>query len=104
MSKYSQGYKLENRLVNDLKDLGFIAVWRSAGSHSPIDITALDSEGCVHLFQLKKTKTGRFNKKEFERFKELPCAIGVFKHYWVWQKGVGWIFRWSEDEEIKRIL
>jgi len=96
MTNYSRGYALENQVVKKLIAKGFIPV-RSAGSHSPWDITCLDDEGQVHLIQVKKSKTGYFNKRELEVFKKLKVGICVFKHFWVWKVNQGWVFKWDED-------
>jgi len=63
MSNYSRGYALENKVVNGLRKKGWVA-WRSASSKSPVDVVAVDGEGQVHFFQLKKTRSGYFDKRD----------------------------------------
>lgn len=97
MSNYSRGYTLENQVTKKLLSKGWVA-WRSAGSHSPCDVIAVDKEGQVHFIQLKKTKNGYFNKQELRNFKKWETGICVFKHFWVWKVGEGWIFQWDEED------
>jgi len=64
-TNYRRGYDFENKIVNHFRGLGFFAV-RTAGSHSPIDVIAWDSES-VYLIQ---AKTGRLGPTELEATKE----------------------------------
>lgn len=41
MKAYQKGRRKEYKIVNHLKSLGMVA-FRSAGSHSPIDVIAID--------------------------------------------------------------
>lgn len=97
MSNYSRGYALENQVVKKLLAKGWVA-WRSAGSHSPCDVVAVDKEGQVHFIQLKKTKTGYLDKKEFQKFKNWKTGICVWKHWWMWKVNWGWVFKWDEEK------
>lgn len=42
-SNYKKGYRKEREVVNDARDVGLIA-FRSAGSHSPIDVCIIDKK------------------------------------------------------------
>ena len=42
MTNYQNGANRERRVLHSLKEQGFDLVFRSAGSHSPIDLFALD--------------------------------------------------------------
>jgi len=97
MSNYSRGYELENRLVRKLREKGWIA-WRSASSKSPVDVVAVDEEGQVHFFQVKKVRSGYFNRRELAKFQKWKTGVCVFKHFWVWKLREGWIFQWDELE------
>jgi len=95
MSNYSRGYALENKVVNGLRKKGWVA-WRSASSKSPVDVVAVDGEGQVHFFQLKKTRSGYFDKRELTRFQRWETGVCIFKHFWVWKVRDGWAFQWDE--------
>lgn len=51
MTQYARGANFEREIRNDLDGKGYFCV-RSAGSHSPVDILALD-EGCTLFIQAK---------------------------------------------------
>lgn len=51
---YVKGRRKEYKICDDLKSLGFDIVQRSAGSHSPIDIFAINQkEKLILLIQCK---------------------------------------------------
>ena len=53
---YKRGYEKERRIVNEARDRGCIA-FRSAGSHSPIDVAIIDYNNAeIKLIQCKSTK------------------------------------------------
>lgn len=50
---YRKGYRKENRIVNEEKAKGRIAL-RSAGSRSPVDVVSIDKlNGVIKLIQCK---------------------------------------------------
>lgn len=54
-TKYTRGREKEYWLVKQLKEQGYDIVIRSAGSHSPVDVWAVDiSNKKIKLFQCKK--------------------------------------------------
>lgn len=64
-TNYERGRNKEYRIVKKLKARGFDVVVRSAGSHSPIDIWALD---WIHKnLVLVQSKLGKLGKSEKER-------------------------------------
>lgn len=68
MTNYQKGVKLERKLVNQARKEGKIA-FRSAGSHSPIDVVIIDIESLtIELIQCKK---GKLSKKEEQSIIEL---------------------------------
>ena len=53
---YMKGYRKERRVVNQARELGHIA-FRSAGSHSPIDVIVVDQVNrTIDLIQCKSDK------------------------------------------------
>jgi len=54
-SKYKIGYYYEQKVKKILEKEGYDA-WRTPGSHSTIDIIAINKEGKVRLIQVKKNK------------------------------------------------
>lgn len=60
---YRKGADRERKIVNEFKDQGWIS-FRSAGSHSPIDVVAINpSFGVIKLIQMK---TGKSYSKKFK--------------------------------------
>ena len=53
---YARGYEKERKIVNGLRSAGCLA-FRSAGSHSPIDVFALDPQLKVILLIQSKPKS-----------------------------------------------
>ena len=58
-SRYRIGYYYERKVKKMLEKEGY-DVWRTPGSHSPIDIIAINEKGEIRLIQVKK------NKKEID--------------------------------------
>ena len=65
--RYEKGARKERKVVNDCRRAGLIA-FRSAGSHSPIDVCVIDTKERVVRFI--KSKSGDFSQKERERLLE----------------------------------
>jgi len=67
-SNYIRGANYERKLVNEAKACGCLA-FRSAGSHSPVDVCVFDErEKVVWFIQAKIGKKSQNKlKKEFER-------------------------------------
>ena len=62
--RYNRGAKYEREIVNEAKARGCIA-FRSAGSHSPIDVCIIDPTNCT--IELIQCKLGRISKPQSER-------------------------------------
>jgi len=66
---YQKGTRYERKLVNESREEGKIA-FRSAGSHSPIDVVIIDTKNMkIWLYQCKKGKHN-LTKKMVEKFKQ----------------------------------
>jgi len=53
---YKQGARKEYKIVKELREAGYDIVQRTAGSHSPIDIIAINiKEKIILLIQSKRT-------------------------------------------------
>lgn len=77
INRYRKGVKLERFLVNKARKEGLIS-FRSAGSHSPIDlITINDKEKKIELIQCKTGVLSTKDKKEIEDF--LNALKGDYK-------------------------
>ena len=62
---YVKGRRKEYQIVNRHKALGHIS-FRSAGSHSPVDVTAIDTENkIIHFIQSKVGKISAREKDEY---------------------------------------
>ena len=59
---YIRGRKKEYQICKELKDKGFVIAQRSAGSHSPIDIFAINPDTRTILFI--QAKSGAYEEKE----------------------------------------
>lgn len=71
--KYLKGARYERKIVNAFRDRGILS-FRSAGSHSPIDVVAVDSDSrIIHLIQAKAgdSYTKSYKKKLLESLKYL---------------------------------
>lgn len=76
---YVKGANLERRIVNEARANGMIA-FRSAGSHSPIDVITISAKGnSICFFQCKASQ-----KRPSEEFKNLkiPSTLTARK-IWV---------------------
>ena len=75
---YIKGVRFERKIVNDAKRYGLIA-FRSAGSHSPIDVITIDKDNKeIVLFQCKAKSY--LSKKEIEKYHALNLN-GIYKVY-----------------------
>lgn len=74
---YLKGYRKERKLVNEARQKGNIA-FRSAGSHSPVDVVIIDSENNkISLVQCKSDNFADSAKERLlEQYEELN---GVFE-------------------------
>ena len=69
-NKYRQGADYERKIVKSARDAGMIA-FRSAGSHSPIDLCIIDKENqVIHFVQCKagKSYSDTFKKALQEKY------------------------------------
>jgi len=65
---YVKGRNKEYGVVKELKYLGFDIVQRSAGSHSPIDVFAINHlTRVIKLVQVKPDSISEKNKNKIER-------------------------------------
>ena len=66
-SNYNKGVRKERKLVNMARDMGLIA-FRSAGSHSPIDVCIIDlAAKTIDFIQCKPDSWSEKQKKNLER-------------------------------------
>ena len=72
---YVKGRNKEYKIVKELKDRGFDIVQRTAGSHSPIDIIAIDK--ITKVIRLIQAKPEGFNSKKLED--EFRWLNGMFR-------------------------
>lgn len=68
VQRYQKGARFERKLVNRARKEGKIA-FRSAGSHSPIDVCIIDTESKIIRFI--QAKAGKHSKKSLNRLKAL---------------------------------
>ena len=61
--QYVKGARYERKVVNEAKELGNIA-FRSAGSHSPIDVITIDPT--LRLIRLIQCKAGKSYSQKFK--------------------------------------
>lgn len=71
-SNYRKGYNKERNLVNNARDRGLIA-FRSAGSHSPIDVCVINTETKrIYLIQCKSDSFPDSERRRLmEKYKDL---------------------------------
>ena len=63
---YEKGRRKEYKVREALRAEGFIA-FRSAGSHSPIDVVGINvKKGCIHLIQVKSGKMSDSARQKIE--------------------------------------
>lgn len=85
---YRRGYIAERRCANYFASEGYITA-RTAGSHSPFDVIAINGERIL-LIQIKRTKTKYNANKLIEELKKIAVPPCVHKCLWVWKDGSGW--------------
>jgi len=74
--KYLKGIRKERKYVNDARAKGQIA-FRSAGSHSPIDVITIDTE--FKVINLIQCKPDNFPEKERQKIlNDLKKLDGVY--------------------------
>lgn len=89
---YRRGFLIERRAVKVLEQAGYV-VARTAGSHSPFDVIAINANG-VRLIQVKRVKEGGFTailEAAKEEIRQVPKVPGVSREVWVWLDGKGWV-------------
>ena len=79
---YLRGYSKEREVVNEFRKKGFVA-YRSAGSHSIIDVTIHFPE-YVLVLQLKRVKKKGYNfDKDLETLRKMKTP--AHKELWVYR-------------------
>ena len=74
---YLKGVRFERKLVNEARNKGLIA-FRSAGSHSPIDVVIIDTiKGYIELIQCKKAKSYDKSKYSNNKIKEYLVSFMI---------------------------
>lgn len=63
---YNNGRAKEYRLINKLKKDGYDITFRSAGSHSPIDVIGINKNKSIIFIQSKPRKFSKRQKKIIE--------------------------------------
>lgn len=94
---YQISRSVEYKCLNELKEQGYYS-WRSAGSHSIVDVTSIDLNS-IRLIQVKSKKTGAFAKRSYKdenvnKLIELPVPANCRKELWQWLKNKG---QWRKD-------
>ncbi|MCK9371342.1 hypothetical protein M0R04_15620 [Candidatus Dojkabacteria bacterium] len=73
---YIKGVKKERKIVNEFRDMGFLS-FRSAGSHSKIDVFCLNHyDMVIHLIQCKPDSMS--NKKKQKLLDDLKKYEGFY--------------------------
>ncbi|MFW6172492.1 MAG: hypothetical protein ACOC5T_01990 [Elusimicrobiota bacterium] len=75
---YVKGRRKEYNICNEMKDKGCRISQRTAGSHSPIDVIAIDEiNRIIYLIQSKPSSFSK--KKEDKLYKENKNLQGLFE-------------------------
>jgi Holliday junction resolvase len=77
-TNYEKGRDYEYAIIRKLKKAGYDIAQRSAGSHSPIDIWALDTKN--RKIKLIQAKSGKSKKRELSKLN-----LDSFNGYWLVQ-------------------
>lgn len=86
--KYAQGRYAEYAVRNFFKKEGYSS-WRTAGSHGPFDVIAVNSDEVV-LAQVKSfLETPGNYKEDIKKLKELECPSYVTKLMVLYMVGKG---------------
>jgi len=72
---YKRGAEYERKLMNEARKKGHIA-FRSAGSHSPVDVVDIDAEN--RIIRLIQAKKGKSEKQMVKIFKSHEFLGGVY--------------------------
>jgi Holliday junction resolvase len=97
VTNYTQGRNTEYKVVDELRQTGYIA-YRTAGSHGPFDVIGLNEKEIV-LVQVKSYKKGTkllSYDKEKELLEKLPVPKKVVKKYFVTYEAGSGILMWEE--------
>ena len=74
---YIKGIKKERKFVNEARAKGWIS-FRSAGSHSPIDVVSIDTE--FKVINLIQSKPDFWNEKQRKNLEEKNKDLnGIYK-------------------------
>jgi Holliday junction resolvase len=84
---YQRGRDREYQAQRKLEAMGYTVI-RSAGSKSPVDLTAFSNEE-VLLIQVKSISSGKPRKAEREKLLSFPAPSFVRKQFWIKLKR-GW--------------
>lgn len=83
MTNYKLGARKEYKIVEALKKEGYTIVQRSAGSHSPIDVWAIDRYSrTIKLIQCKRTLSETMDYIEPSLKKKIEKEMGWLQGNW----------------------
>lgn len=81
---YVRGSTKEREVVNQARSQGFLS-FRSAGSHSKIDVVIAEPNK-TYFLQLKRVKTKYYNfDKELQELKDLKLDKHIIKQLWIYR-------------------
>lgn len=76
INKYDKGRRKEYKIIHLEKEKGFIA-FRSAGSHSPVDVVSIDTKN--HKIRLIQCKPDSMNSHQRQKLRDENQALnGLF--------------------------
>ena len=81
-TNYQKGYRLELRAAKELRAHGYYVI-RSAGSHGPADVIALNSSRII-IIQIGTT--GSKGPKDEDLLRRVPAPSGTLRQIWLWDK------------------
>lgn len=101
-TNYARGARVEGRVVEILKSLGFEAR-RVAGSHGVYDVVAVSASHFV-LVQCKSTEAKNPSGYEdaLRRLAALPAPSNTVKMLAIWQHGKGW-YAWLDAQSGRKV-
>lgn len=94
---YRRGYEIERKIVNEFRTQGYWA-YRSAGSHSKVDVTVIKPNGEILLLQVKRMKQpGAKYDSEIKEMTDYQInAPNVSKQLWIYKDYEKKANRWQK--------
>jgi hypothetical protein len=85
---YTEGRRIEYKVMAKLREMGYTMVLRTAGSHSPWDVVAYKPDPPHSLWIQVKSGNKKYIDQEIRKWNDTPPSLAPYHHceLWTWER------------------